>query len=106
MKLLLFAILLALLAGCTTTQEIRRPGGAVGYDIACGASTGWDICYKQANKVCPTGYDTLSQKGGFNRKELIISCPSQHIQPPSASSGLTTHSSGPSPAARAAEFGR
>jgi hypothetical protein len=64
-----------LIAGCTTTQEIKRPGGNTEYLIACGASLGWNICYDQANKVCPKGYITLSEAAGFNRKELRIACP-------------------------------
>lgn len=88
MRLLLLTLALALIAGCTTTQEIRRPGGAVEYEIACGASTGWNICHKRANEVCPTGYNTLSQQGGFNRKELRISCPSQSAAASASSTGL------------------
>ena len=60
--------------GCTTTQEIRRPGGETEYLVACGAATGWDVCYKQANELCPQGYETLSEKGGFNRKEMRVAC--------------------------------
>ena len=75
MKAVLVAAVLLVLAGCTTTQEIRRPGGATEYLIACGAGTGWNICYKKANDLCPSGYNTLSQDAGFNRKELRISCP-------------------------------
>ena len=63
------------LAGCTTTQEIRRPDGSTEYLIACGAGLGWNICYDRANEVCPSGYKTLSEDAGFNRKELRISCP-------------------------------
>jgi hypothetical protein len=40
----------------------------VKYLIACGAGTGWNICYAHANEVCPTGYMTLSEGAGFNRK--------------------------------------
>lgn len=75
MKRTLLIVTLLILAGCTTTQEIRRPDGSVEHLIACGASLGWNVCYNQANKVCPSGYDTLSEKSGFNRKELRISCP-------------------------------
>ena len=75
MKLVFAVLLLAGLAGCTTVQRIDRPGGATEYLVACGASTGWNICYKKANEICPTWYNTLSQDAGFNRKELRISCP-------------------------------
>jgi hypothetical protein len=65
----------ALLCGCTTAQEVRRPGGAREFLIACGASTGWNICYARANELCPTGWTTVRQDGGFNRKEMVIACP-------------------------------
>lgn len=65
------------LGACTTAQEIKRPDGSSEYVIACGAGTGWNVCYKRANKVCPRGYNTLSKDPGFNRKELRISCPHQ-----------------------------
>jgi hypothetical protein len=67
------SVLLA--TACTTTQVIQRPGGRVEYLIACGAGTGWNICYSRANEVCPTGYETLAESGGINRKELRIACP-------------------------------
>lgn len=70
------AVLILLLAGCTTTKEIRRPDGTVEYLIACGASLGWNICYDKANQICPGGYTTLAEDAGFNRKELRIACPS------------------------------
>ena len=72
--LILAAAVAAALAGCTTQQEIRRPGGQAEHLIACGASTGWNVCYAAANKQCPAGYTTLSEKAGFNRKELRVVC--------------------------------
>jgi hypothetical protein len=66
---------LAVLSACTTMEEIRRPDGSTEYLIACGAGTGWNICYNRANEVCPTGYEILAENAGFNRKELRISCP-------------------------------
>ncbi len=65
----------AILASCTTTQQIKRPDGAVEYVIGCGAGLGWNICYEKANEVCQSGYTTISEDAGFNRKELRISCP-------------------------------
>lgn len=62
------------LAGCTTATEIKRPGGRTELLIACGASTPWSVCYKEANERCPQGYDTLSEKGDINRKEMRIAC--------------------------------
>jgi len=75
MRTKILAVGLLALAGCTTTQEIRRPDGSVEYLVACGASLGWNICYEKANEICPSGYNTLSEDSGFNRKELRISCP-------------------------------
>jgi hypothetical protein len=72
---LLLAAALFSVTGCTTTQEIKRPDGSVEYLVACGASLGWNICYEKANQICPTGYNTLSEDAGLNRKELRISCP-------------------------------
>lgn len=69
-------VLILLLAGCTTTKEIRHPEGTVEYLIACGASLGWNICYDKANQICLGGYTTLAEDAGFNRKELRIACPS------------------------------
>lgn len=76
---LLIGLVIAL-GACTTTQEILRPDGSVEYLIACGAGTGWNICYDRANTVCPKGYDTLSENAGFNRKELRISCPEKSTE--------------------------
>ena len=64
-----------LLASCTTDQVIRRPDGSREYVIGCGAGLGWNVCHRRANELCPTGYNTLSQDAGFNRKELTIACP-------------------------------
>lgn len=73
-----YALFFALfVAGCTTTQEIKRPDGTREYLIACGASVGWNICYKEANRLCPSGYKTIEERPGFNRKELRVSCPQE-----------------------------
>lgn len=71
----LAAVTLLALTGCTTAQEIRRPDGSLEYQIACGAASGWNICYGRANELCPGGYETVSEDAGFNRKELRIACP-------------------------------
>ena len=74
MKLAIVAAIVALLASCTTAEEIRRPDGRVQYIVACGASLGWNICYERANELCPEGYTDVSKEAGFNRKELTIDC--------------------------------
>ena len=70
-------IIVLAVAGCTTSERILRPGGQVEYLVACGAGTGWNICYSKANELCPSGYTTLSEDAGFNRKEMHIACPGQ-----------------------------
>ncbi len=74
MRVALLFLGLVALAGCTTAQKISRPDGSVEYQIACGAATGWGICYSRAEKECPDGYKTIEEDQGFNRKELKISC--------------------------------
>jgi len=75
MRLLLLTALSFAISACTTSQEIKRPDGSTEYLVACGAGTGWNICYQKANELCPSGYNTLSEDAGFNRKELRIACP-------------------------------
>lgn len=74
MKAFLLCPVVLVLTACATSQEIKRPDGSSEYDIQCGATTGWDVCYSKANNVCPGGYKDLSKEGGFNRKELRILC--------------------------------
>ena len=77
MKAIVCALPLFFMVGCTTAQQINRPDGTAEFLVACGAGTGWNICYKRANEICPAGYVTLSETAGFNRKELRFSCPSK-----------------------------
>lgn len=74
MKKALVGVAVVLLAGCTTTQEIKRADGTSEHLIGCGAATGWDVCYSKANEICPQGYNTVKEDAGFNRKELRINC--------------------------------
>jgi hypothetical protein len=76
-KLSVLAIFAIATTSCTTIQEIKRPDGTKEYLIACGAASGWNICYDKANKLCPSGWNKLSEDAGFNRKEMRISCPTK-----------------------------
>ena len=70
-----FTLFAGLLVGCTTVAPIQRPAGEPQeYVVACGSGSGWNICYNKANKICPQGYKTTRERGGFNRKELWIRC--------------------------------
>ncbi len=73
MRFMVFPLLM--LVGCATSEELRRADGRAEYLIACGASTGWGVCYEEAARVCPAGYETLEKDAGFNRKEMRIECP-------------------------------
>ena len=73
-RVVLWAMLCLLINGCSTVQEINRADGSHEYIIACGAATGWDICYAKANEICPNGYQDIKKLAGFNRKELRILC--------------------------------
>ncbi|QKS24173.1 hypothetical protein [Vreelandella titanicae] len=74
-RIITFLLSATALSACTTAQEINRPDGVTEYLVACGASTGWNICYNRANELCPGGYETLTEEWGFNRKEMRIECP-------------------------------
>ncbi len=71
MKTLFAALLITLATGCTTTTQVAPDQ----YVVACGAAGPWSTCQGKAHELCPTGYETLQQVGGFNRKELYIKCP-------------------------------
>ena len=70
-----FLLLIATTGCTTTTKEIHFPDGTIDYLITCDARFGWNICYDKANEVCPSGYTTIFEDPGFNRKELRIACP-------------------------------
>lgn len=63
---------LALLASCTTAQEVRKRGGFTEHVLACGATAGWGVCSRRANEPCPGGHQTVEHMPVFNRKELVI----------------------------------
>ena len=75
LKSLTLIILSTVFFNCATSMKILRPDGSTEYLITCGSGTGWNVCYEKANEVCPSGYKTLSEDAGFNRKEMKISCP-------------------------------
>ncbi len=62
------------LAGCTTVHHIRGANGEGLVMVECGAATSFSICYDRAAKECPSGYRTVSEEPGFNRKALKVVC--------------------------------
>ena len=75
MRMFFLTFMAVLCGACTTVAPINRPKGeAQEYVVACGSASGWNVCYSKANDLCPHGYRTIREDGGFNRKELQIRC--------------------------------
>lgn len=70
--LVLFAC--SMTVGCTAASKIRDREGDQAVLIQCPASLSFDLCYKRADEECPHGYAMLSERAGFNRKELEVKC--------------------------------
>jgi hypothetical protein len=62
------------LMGCTVKTPIHYTDGQPALLIECGAATSISVCYREANAACPTGYSTLHEDHGFNRKTLTVRC--------------------------------
>lgn len=60
--------------GCTTVSRIYERDGREALLIECGAALSFSICHERALKECPSGYTTISETPGFNRKEIRIRC--------------------------------
>jgi hypothetical protein len=73
-RVLIALNILATGSGCTTSSKIYDQTGQEALLIECGAAVSFSVCHKRALKECPQGYVTISEKGGFNRKELRIRC--------------------------------
>ncbi len=67
-------LVILLVSGCTTSQEIQRPNSATQYVIGCWAASGWKSCSDKANELCPHGYSNKSINTGFIRNELTSWC--------------------------------
>jgi hypothetical protein len=73
-RVLVVVLMLAAISGCTTSSKIYDQTGQEALLIECGAAVSFSVCHKRALQECPQGYATISEKGGFNRKELRIRC--------------------------------
>ena len=62
------------LSACTTATQINGPQGEELVLINCGAAVSIGICHERAKQECPNGYVTVSERGGFNRKEIRVQC--------------------------------
>jgi hypothetical protein len=72
--ILIIASVLPTTFGCTTTSKIYDQAGQEALLIECGAAVSFSVCHKRALQECPQGYSTISEKAGFNRKDLRIRC--------------------------------
>ena len=70
----LYIVLLTLMLGCTTANNIYEKDGKEALLIECGAAVSFTVCHDRAKKECPDGYTTLSEDAGFNRKEIRVRC--------------------------------
>lgn len=73
-NVVILAIGVISLAGCTTANTIRGSSGEQLVMVECGAATSFSLCYDRAAKECPNGYRTVSEDTGFNRKTLKVEC--------------------------------
>jgi len=62
------------LGGCSTATRISDQQGQPVVMIECGSATSFSVCYKRAEKECPSGYRMVSEEPGFNRKTLKVEC--------------------------------
>jgi hypothetical protein len=67
-------LIVAINNACTTASKIYEHDGQEALLIECGAGLSFSICHERALKECPSGYTTLSETPGFNRKEIRVRC--------------------------------
>lgn len=65
---------MVLFLACTVATPFYDEQGKPAWIIQCGAATSLAVCHKRALKECPAGYTTLSERGGFNRREIRVRC--------------------------------
>lgn len=69
-----FALLAALMSGCTIIETVPPPDGDDEYVLACTKVNGRSSCDAQAKALCPAGFDILASEENFDRKDLRIRC--------------------------------
>ena len=71
---LILCLIVIVLTGCAQPTQVNHGDGKKQFLIECGAGTSWNVCYEEANNVCPSGYVDVSKSTGFNRKEMTVEC--------------------------------
>ena len=74
LRVLVTVFMLVSISGCTTSSKVYDQTGQEALLIECGAAVSFSVCHKRALQECPQGYATISEKAGFNRKEIRIRC--------------------------------
>ncbi|HEU4708833.1 MAG TPA: hypothetical protein VFS17_05930 [Methylophilaceae bacterium] len=72
-RLLVIPFTLLLLAGCQTTG---KPDNREWTHLACSGASDWTACWRQAEKLCPRGFDIANQQEdrvGL-RREVDVAC--------------------------------
>jgi uncharacterized protein YceK len=55
-----YLLLLALLTGCASVQQVKAPDGKDAYQVKCGNAVK-EKCAAKAAELCPRGYDLLDR---------------------------------------------
>lgn len=92
-RLVLLAVMLALIAGCSATAKTYEKKGRKGLNINCsGLTSSWEQCEEKATRACgKKGYKVLAKSGddgeddpadfvfglnpaGFSSRSLVVLC--------------------------------
>lgn len=57
-----YLMLLAVLVGCASAQQVKGPDGKAAYEVKCGNAVKAK-CTEKANELCPHGYTQLDREG-------------------------------------------
>jgi hypothetical protein len=80
MKRIVFALLMVLLAGCSTLGinfgGAKAKEGPEPIAINCGGFLGWEACNAKAAEICPKGYDVARREESLiaQRRTMFITC--------------------------------
>ncbi len=71
----LFAIVAIMCAGCAATSTpLEGPNKKPGHYVRCGSAL-LDACYREAARVCPSGYSVVDRQGGGSQMyTLFVEC--------------------------------
>jgi hypothetical protein len=74
------ALVIALpLAGCAASRPAETVDGRASYHVQC-SSGRQDLCYAEANKLCPQGYDEVPTPGAPSGRPAGTANPATSVQ--------------------------